>query len=326
MIILKILGILIASISALIAIFGDTTNNGKLNKKGIILIILVALGLISSISVEILQKHNEEHTKKLEQEWDITEKQPIFNFEFNIAFREELNTQDFISLAKEISIKYTFSEPNDIGRYKVNTLKIIELDSSYILKDRYRLANIDLKENILGKSGTYFYPYYRDTEKPVILNNDSIMQNPSIVIGADKEKDSYYVIIGKSFTRNGWTYSSNRDMDWTSDTIQLCGFEANLPWKFVNTNMKLNSISDLADIAAITIKLPDHLIDLSKIDNLTFEFQTSDNQRLLCDLSKYLTDNKGENLISISGFELYNQLKEYFNYTGGRNVAQIEIR
>ena len=84
MIILKILGILIASISALIAIFGNTTNNGKLNKKGIILIILVALGLISSISVEILQKHNEEHTKKLEQEWDITEKQPLFNFEFNI--------------------------------------------------------------------------------------------------------------------------------------------------------------------------------------------------------------------------------------------------
>lgn len=326
MIVLKILGILIASISAVIAIFGNTTNNGKLNKKGIILIILVALGLISSISMEVLQKRNDELAKRLEQEWNITEEQPIFNFEFNIAFRQELNTQDFISIAEEISIKYTFSEPNDIGRYKINTLKIIELDSSIILKDRYRLANIDIKENMLGKAGSYFYPYYRDTVNHVILNNDSISENPSIVIGADKEEDSYYVIIGKSFTRNGWTYTSNRDMDWTSDTIQLCGFEANLPWKFVNTNMKLNSISDLADIAAITIKLPNHLIDLSKVDDLTFEFQTSDNQRLFCDLTKYLIDNKGENIISISGFELYNQLEKYFNLTGGRNVAPIEIR
>ena len=90
--------------------------------------------------------------------------------------------------------------------------------------------------------------------------------------------------------------------------------------------MKLNSISDLADIAAITIKLPDHLIDISKIDDLTFDFQTSANQRLFCDLSKYLLNKNRENIISISGFELYNQLKEYFYLTGGRNVAPIEIR
>lgn len=321
----KVVGLLLATFSSIVALFGDTTTRGKLNKKGYALLTLIILGTVSSVTIEIYQNKLEDRQRILNTEWTLTEKQSLFNFEISFAFRQEQTTLEFIESFKRFSVKYTYNEPNDIGRYKINTLKIIETDTNIILKDRFRLANLNVNQKLLGKNGAYFYPYFKDDLETTKIKRDKSIHDPTLIIGADKKDDSYFVIIGKSFTKDGWTYSSNRESDWTLPTATLCGFEANIPWKFVNTSLTLNSISDLTNIASFTVEIPNE-INLNKVDELNFEFQTSDNQHLVCNIiefKKSKTDN--EHLISFSGFQLYNKLRELFNSSGGRMVPPIEL-
>ena len=102
----KILGLVIASVGAALALFGESRLEGRLTRLGKAAFLLVVAGLLSSATLELRQWHEDKREQEIDRQWSATLNQTIVEMGLTFYFRQEIRASKLTQRWREAFVGF----------------------------------------------------------------------------------------------------------------------------------------------------------------------------------------------------------------------------
>jgi hypothetical protein len=315
---LKILGLVIASVGAALAIFGESRSKGRLTRLGKAALLLVVAGLLTSATLELRQWLEDKRKQEIDRQWSDTLNQTIMKMGLTFYFRQEIRPSKLIERWREAFVGFgsvaarrrLFLREHSEEENAEKRIRLVVLDSDdrvVGIGDRLNLKKREFLQFQNQPTMSRGSTQTTDTPKPSGTPPQAL---PKIITGT---------VIAESFEIRGWPYTSFADHDWTDPEALTCGFETKISWKELKLDDEVQSVRDFGRLAVITVSLPIDF-DLKPIDRFDIAIITSDQQVLwlrIASLQFHNVDDK-RMVADISGYEWLTRIEEEFREQGGR--------
>lgn len=322
---IKILSLVIASVGAAIALFGESRSNGRLTRLGKAALLLVVAGLLTSTSLELSQWLEEKRKREIDHQWSDTLNQNIVKIGLTFYFRQEIRPSKLAESWREAFIGFGSAA----ARRKVFLKEHSEEENA---EDRIRLVVLDLDDRIVGIGNRLDLKkreFLQLQNKPPTSQGSGQATDtpkPSRIPPQTMAKKITGTVISESFVIRGWSYTSSADYDWTDPEALTCGFETDISWKELRMEDEVSTIRDIGRLAVITVSLPIDF-DLKPIDRFDIAITTSDNQVLWLRIGQLDFHNIDDKRIvaDVSGYEWLTRIEEEFREQGGRAAVGMSF-
>jgi len=275
---LKILGIVIASIGAAMALFGESRSKGRLTRLGKAALLLVVAGLLTSATLELRQWLEDKRNQELGRQWSDTLNQTIVEMGLTFYFRQEIRPSQLTERWCEAFVGFG----SVAARRRLFLREHSEEENA---EERIRLVVLDSDDRVVGIGNRL---ELKKREFLQFQNQPSTSQDSAQTTDAPKPSGTPLQALPKHITGTvtaeslmirGWPYTSSADDDWTDPEVLTCGFDTKIPWKELKLNDEVQIVRDLGRLAVITVSLPIDF-DLKPVDCFDITITTSDQQVL----------------------------------------------
>ena len=318
LLVFKILGLVIAAVGAVVALFGNSHEHGKLTKLGRLAGLLVLCGLLCSVTIEVFQwraksadirKQDLEARKTLE--WELVSMAPIEFVHLRFFQRREMPVKDFLQYISRIHVSMSIPSSSPNGSSSSRSLA-------------FRANKTPPREPILlyvttgkGKRGFTVPVDLYKKELPIVHHEPaprSAESTLSVAPNAESRdsrlRTSTGTIVSLTAMINGWPYTVSARHVWTNPRALTCGIDSRIPWNQLAGSAAVSTLKDFASAGGSLSVTLDEGIDLSIVDSFELSFFAGDHV-IPVDLMhrKYALSDDGKWEFFTRGFEMYSLLQ-----------------
>lgn len=322
---LKILGLVIASVGAALALFGESRAKGRLTRLGWAALLLVVAGLLTSATVELELWLEDKRKEEIDRQWSATLNQTIVEMGLTFYFRQEIRPSKLTERWREAFVGFGSAAAR-------RRLYLREHSKEGNVEERIRLVVLDSDDRVVGMGARL------DLKKrESLLPQKQLETSRGLPQKTDKPKPTEKPpqamaksitgeVTAESFVIRGWPYTSSVHHDWTDPEALTCGFEAEIPWKELKLGDEVQTVRDLGRLAVITVSLPIDF-DLKPIDRFDICVTTSDHQVLWLRIASLQFENVDDKRIvaDLSGYDWLTRIEDEFREGGGRAPVGISF-